>query len=309
MSVTIRDTSYDIAYSPRLEGVDRDTAILLARVEKSGIAPPQLTLSVPEAHDTWVIGPPYVKKVFVGGVQDAEKVAFTVSGGARTEPVPANASYVSVIWDRPALGRHTFTMSADARRGLGEKDRASISYSVEVFPAAFVSPPPQRAFWGIPYAFNGQIAGIGTLDLAVEHGHDGLILGRRPVVPPDTVVAQRDWDILFFRVLYRGNVIKEHRVTLESPPPPQIRWVQQNLDRSKNAFMITAESADPLGGPVALSLQSEPSGIATLDRLRGTRFVITIDLRNRPPAMFIKLTATDRFGGRSVSAKQFNVPQ
>jgi hypothetical protein len=309
MKVSIRDTTYEIAYSPRLESVDRDTAILFARVEKSGIVPPQLTLSVPESHDAWVIGPPYVKKIFAGGVEDAGKVAFGVSGGGRIEPGPAGASFVSLTWDQPDLGRHTFVVNADARRGLGEKDKASISFSVEIFPASFAVSPPQRGFWGIPYIFNGQIAGLSTLDLAVECGHDGQILEKRPVIPPDTVIPQRGWNALMFRVLYRGNAIKEHRVALESPPPPQIRWVQQNLDRSRNVFVITAESGDPLGGSVSLSLQSEPSGIAALDRIRGTRFTITVDLKNRPAAIFLKLTATDRFGGQSVSAKQFNIPQ
>jgi hypothetical protein len=180
---------------------------------------------------------------------------------------------------------------------------------VEVFPASFAVPPPARGFWGIPYIFNGQIAGLGTLDLAVESGHDGQILTTRPVVPPDTVVPQRGWSSLLFRVLYRGNPIKEQRVKLEAPPPPQIRWVQQTLDRSRNAFVIAAECADPLGGAVSLSLQSEPSGIVSLDRIRGTRFTITVNLATHPPAVFLKLIATDRFGGQSVSSKQFNIPQ
>ena len=309
MKVSIRDTTYEIAYSPRLESVDRDTVVLFARVEKSGIVPPQVTLSVPEAHDAWVIGPPYVKKVFVGGVEDARRVAFGVSGGGRIDPGPPGASFVTLTWDQPVLGRRTFVVSADARRGMGEKDRASTSFSVEVFPASFAVPPPARGFWGIPYVFNGQIAGLGTLDMAVESGHDGQILTTRPVVPPDTVIPQRGWNSLLFRVLYRGNPIKEQRVKLEAPPPPQIRWVQQTLDRSRNAFVIAAECADPLGGAVSLSLQSEPSGIVSLDRIRGTKFTITVNLATHPPAVFLKLTATDRFGGQSVSSKQFNIPQ
>jgi hypothetical protein len=309
MRVSIRDTTYQIAYSPRLESVDRDTVILLAKVEKSGIVPPQLTLSVPETHDSWVIGPPYIKKIFVGGVQDVGRVAFAVSGNGRIEAGPAGASFASLLWDQPALGRHTFVVNADARRGLGEKDRATVTFTVEVFPASFTVTPSQRGYWGIPYVFHGQIAGLSSLDLAVEHGHDGQVFEKKPVLPPDTVLPQRGWNTLLFRVLYRGNPIKEHRVPLESPPPPQIRWVQQNLDRSRNVFVITAESGDPLGGPVSLSLQTEPSGIATLDRIRGTRFTVTIDLKNHPSAVFLKLVATDRFGGQSTSAKQFNIPQ
>jgi hypothetical protein len=309
MKVSIRDTTYEIQYSPRLENVDRDTTVLIAKVEKTGITPPQLTLSVPDANESWVIGPPYNKKIFVGGIQEVSGISVTVDGDGRIERSAAPASFVTFVWDRPSLGRHSFAVAADARRGLGEKDRARISFNVQVYPASFASPPSPRGYWGIPYVFDGQISGLNPLDLAIEASHDGQTLGSRPVVPKDTLIPQRTWTFMLFRVLYRGSAIKEHRASIESPPPPQIRWVQQNLDRTRNAFVISAESADPLGGPVTLSLQSEPSGIASLDRIRGTRFTVTIDLRNKPAAVFLKLTATDRFGGKSTSAKQFNVPQ
>ena len=309
MKVSIRDTTYQVQYSQRLEHVDRDTTILIAKVEKSGIAPPQLTLSIPDANDSWVVGPPFTKKIFVGGVQDVNGITCAADGPGRIERPSGTAAYVTFVWDRPSLGRHMFSVATDARRGLGEKDRAKISFTVQVFPASFTTPPPSRGYWGIPYVFDGQIAGLNPLDVAVERSHDGQSLGAKPVVPKDTIVPQRTWNALAFRVLYRGSVIKEHRVALETPPPPQIRWVQQNLDRTKNTFVITTESTDPIGGPVKLSLQSEPSGIATIDKIRGSRFTITIDLRNRPAAVFLKLTATDQFGGQSVSAKQFNIPQ
>jgi hypothetical protein len=309
MKVSIRDTTYEVQYSKRLEKVDRDTVTLLARVEKSGIAPPQLTLSVPDANDAWVVGPPFTKKIFVGGVQDVGGVSFAPGGSGRIERSAGAPSYVTFVWDRPTLGRHTFAVTADARRGLGPKDRAQIGFAVQVFPATFSTPPAGRGYWGIPYVFDGQIAGLNPLDVAVDVSHDGQTLHTKPVLPRDTLIPQRSWNSLAFKVLYKGSIIKEHRVPLEMPPPPQIRWVQQNLDRTANTFVITAESTDPIGGPVKLSLQSEPSGIATMDRIRGTRFRISIDLRNKPPAVFLKLTATDQFGGQSVSSKQFNIPR
>ncbi len=309
MKVTIRDTTYQVQYSPRLERVDRDTVVLYAHVVKGGIVPPQLTLSVPDANDSWVVGPPFTKKIFVGGVQDVGGVSFSTDAPGRVEQSPGNAAYITFVWDRPSLGRHSFSVAADARRGLGGKDRAAITFTVQVYPASFTTLPATRGYWGIPYVFDGTIAGISPLDLAVETIHVGQSLGTRPVIPKDTVIPQRSWNSLGFRVLYRGSIIKEHRVPLESPPPPQVRWVQQTLDRAKNVFFIIAESADPLGGPVRLSLQSEPSGIATLDRVRGTRFTITVNLQTKPAAVFLKLVATDQFGGQAVSTKQFNIPQ
>jgi hypothetical protein len=309
MKVQIRDTTYVVQYSERLKSVDTDTAYLIAKVEKSGIAPPQITLSVQETNDTWVLGPAFVKKIFVGGVQDISGVSFSVTPPARIERSAEDRSFVQCVWDKPELGKRSFTVSVDAHRGLGAKDVATVAFGVQVFPASFGTLPSDKGFWGIPYVFDGQIAGLGPLDLSVEATRDGQPLGTKPVVPKDTVVPQQGWKSLSFTVLYRGSPIKTHRVTLQSPPPPQIRWVQQNLDRSRSVFLISAESSDPIGGPVRLSLQSEPSGIATLDKIRGTRFTITIDLKGRPSAVFLKLIATDQFGGQGISSKQFNIPQ
>ena len=308
MEVAIRDTAYLIPYSERLEKVDRDTAVLLAKVVKSGVVPPQLTLSVADAHDNWVLGPPYKKKVFVGGVEDLQKVSFGASAPATIERNPGGESFVTFVWERPTIGKKTFTVSADANRGLGEKDRSSTSFGVEVLPPVFVSVPSNKGFWGIPYVFDGQITGLAPLELTLEARHDGQILGTKPVVPKDTIVPDRKWNSLSFKVLYRGASIKEHSVALSAPPPPQIKWVQQNFDRDRNVFLITAACSDPVGGPVRMSLQSQPSGIAQLDKIRGTMFTVTINLEGKPSAVFLKLTATDQYGGQSTSAKQFNMP-
>jgi hypothetical protein len=85
--------------------------------------------------------------------------------------------------------------------------------------------------------------------------------------------------------------------------------VQQNLDRARNVFLITVASADPTGGPVRMSVEAQPSGIAQLDKIRGTSFTINVNLAGKPSAVFLKLTATDQYGGRSTSSKQFNIPQ
>jgi hypothetical protein len=124
------------------------------------------------------------------------------------------------------------------------------------------------------------------------------------VITPD-----RKWSKLAFKVLYRGNLIKEHQATLSAPPPPQIKWVQQNLDRGNNSFVITAAAVDALGGPVRMSIESQPQGLVTMDKVRGTSFKISINLSSKPSAIFLKLTATDAYGGTSVSSKQFNIPQ
>ena len=58
-----------------------------------------------------------------------------------------------------------------------------------------------------------------------------------------------------------------------------------------------------------MSVQSEPQGIAQLDRIKGTSFTVTVNLGGKPSAVFLKLSATDQYGGQSVSAKQFNIPQ
>jgi hypothetical protein len=309
MRVRIGDTSYVIPYSGPLEAIDRDTTVLLAKVVKAGIVPPQLTLSVQETEENWVLGPAYRKKVFVGGAENLQRVSYTVGGPARLELPSGPGSYATVVWDKPVLGKHSFTVTANANRGFGEKDRATVTFGVDVLPATFVSTPPSKGFWGIPYTFDGQLVGLNPLDITVEVQHDGQSLGVKPVVPKVSVTPERNWNSLLFRVLYHETVIKEHRVSLSAPPPPQIRWVQQNLDRARNVFLITVTSADPTGGPVRMSIDAQPSGIAQLDKLRGTTFTINVNLAGKPSAVFLKLTATDQYGGRSTSSKQFNIPQ
>ncbi len=309
MRVAIGDTSYVIPYNESLMRVDRDTALLVAKVTKSGVVPPQLTLSVQETQENWVLGPPYKKKIFVGGIEDLRKASFSVGVPGRIEAVSATGSYVTLVWDRPTLGRRSFTVASNANRGFGEKDRASVTLGVEVFPATFISAPFGKAYWGIPYQFDGQLVGLNPLDLTVEASHDGQSLGVKPAVPKVSLTPDRTWNSLLFKVLYRDVVVKEHRVPVTSPPPPQIRWVQQNLDRSRNVFTISVACSDPTGGPVRLSLLSQPSGIARLDKVMGTAFTVTVNLEGKPPAVFIKLSATDQYGGQSVSTKQFNIPQ
>ncbi len=309
MRVTIKDTTYVVPYSARLEKVDRDTTVLIAKVEKSGVIAPQLTLSVQDPKDNWVIGVPLRKKVFVSGVEEVGRVSFSAGPLASIERGTAGSSFVTLVWEKPTLGPHSFTVSGNANRGLGEKDRASTSFVVDVDPATFSNTPPAKGFWGIPYVFDGQIVGVNPLDLSFESAHDGRVIGSKPVIPKDTLVPDRNWNSLSYKVVYHGTVIKEHRVSLSAPPPPQIKWVQQNLDRSRNMFLISATSSDPIGGAVRMSLQAQPPGIAQLDKIKGTNFTITINLENRPPAVFLKLTATDQYGGQSTSAKQFNVPQ
>jgi hypothetical protein len=85
--------------------------------------------------------------------------------------------------------------------------------------------------------------------------------------------------------------------------------VQQNLDRTKNVFTISVTSADPTGGPVKMSIESQPPGIAQMDKIRGTAFTINVNLAGNPTAVFLKLTATDQYGGQSTSSKQFNIPR
>jgi hypothetical protein len=305
MRLNIRDTSYAIQYSERLARIDRDTTILVASVTKSGLDPLPLRLNTERAHDTWVLGPPYAKRIFIGGVESPDKVSFD-AGPFRVERNPADRSFVTLVWDHPALGSHAFTASAGAGRGLGQADRASLSFTVEVLPPAFVNPSAEKSFFGIPYAFDGQIVGINPIDLAYETLHDGQSMGTRPVVPKETVVPERGWHTLAFRVLYHGTPVKEHRVPVEPPPPPQIRWVQQQLDRAHGTFVITVACCDPAGGPVKMSVESQPSGIARLDKMRGTAFTITVNLDGKPGAVFLKLSAVDQYGGEAKSTKQFN---
>jgi hypothetical protein len=305
MRLNIRDTSYEIQYSDRLARIDRDTTILLASVTKSGLDPIPLCLSSERAHDTWVLGPSYAKRVFIGGVESPDKVSFDASP-FRVERNAQDRSSVTLVWDHPSLGAHTFKASAAAGRGLGQADRASISFSVDILPPTFVNPSADRSFFGIPYAFDGQIVGINPIDLSVETLHDGQSIGTKPVVPKESIVPERSWHTLAFRVLYHGTAVKEHRITVEPPPPPQIKWVQQQLDRSRNAFVINVACSDPAGGPVKMSIESQPSGIARLDKMRGTSFVITVSLDGKPGAVFLKLSAVDQYGGEAKSTKQFN---
>lgn len=213
------------------------------------------------------------------------------------------------MWEKPSLGKRSFTVAADANRGFGEKDRATVTFGVEVLPATFVTSPSNKGFWGIPYTFDGQLVGLNPLDITVEIQRDGQSLGVKPVVPKVIVTPERGWNSLLFKIFYREAVIKEHRVSLSAPPPPQIRWVQQNLDRAKKVFMISVASADPTGGPVKMSIESQPPGIAQMDKIRGTAFTINVNLAGNPTAVFLKLTATDQYGGQSTSSKQFNIPR
>jgi hypothetical protein len=308
MRVRVGDTSYVIPYSGALATIDRDTTTLIATVVRAGVIPPQLTLSVQESQENWVLGPAYRKKVFVGGVERLERVSFSVGGPARIEVGTGPSAYATLVWDKPVLGKRSFTVSADAHRGFGEKDRAKVAFNVDVLPATFVSTPPSKGFWGIPYTFDGQLVGLNPLDITVDILHDGQSMGVKPVVPKVLVKPERNWSTLVFKILYRETAIKEHKVSLSAPPPPQIRWVQQNLDRDRNVFTIKVASEDPTGGPVRMSIEAQPSGIAKLDRIQSTTFTITVDLSGKPSALFLKLTATDQYGGRSTSSKQFNIP-
>jgi hypothetical protein len=309
MQVRIRDTSYLIAYSPRLEKVDRDTTVLLAHVIRSGEEPIQLTLSIEEARENWVLGVPFRKKIFMGGVEEPWRAIFNAGGGVDFEKAADKGSYVTFVWQHPTPGRREFSVTADANRGLGPRDKAITKFTVDVVPPAYVNPPSPKGFWGLPYTFDAQVAGLNPIDISVESLHDGESMGVKPAVPKIVITPDKKWNTLAFKVLYRGNLIKEHLATLSAPPPPQIRWVQQNLDRGSNLFVITAAAADPLGGPVRMSVESQPQGLVTMDKVRGTTFRISVNLSSKPSAVFLKLTATDVYGGTSVSSKQFNIPQ
>lgn len=306
MRVAIRDTSYEIQYSDRLQKIDRDTTVLIASVVKTGLEPTQLALSTDRARDTWVLGPPYTKRVFVGGVESPERVTFD-AGPLRVERNPAERSFVTLVWDHPSLGAKTFTVHGSANRGIGDKDHAATSFTVEVLPPTFANNSSTRGYWGIPYVFDGQIVGVNPIDLSVEFAHDGTTVWTRPVVPRDTVVPDRSWRTMAFRVLYHGSLVKEHRATVEAPPPPQIRWVKQELDRSQNTLIVSVACADPAGGPVKMSLESQPGGIARLDKIRGTNFTVTVNLEGKPAGVFLKLTAVDQYGGQGNSTRQFSL--
>jgi hypothetical protein len=307
MKVMIRDTTYSIPYSESLERVDRDTTLLVARVEKSGIDPLELTLSVQEVEENWVLGPPYRKKIFVGGVEDIGRVAFTGQSPGHIER--DGNSFVTLVWDNPSLGAQRFVVTGDAGRGLGEKDRSTVDFSVHVVPPAFVAQPPAKGFWGVPYIFDGRISGLNPLDLSVEIAHDGSMIRTKDVAGKDTVIPQKDWKSLELKVFHHGFPIKEHRAAIASPPPPQVRWLRQEIDRASNFFTVSISASDAVNGPVRISMEAQPSGIARIDKLRGTTFTITVDLQTKPTAVFLKLTASDQYGGSTVSTKQFNIPQ
>jgi hypothetical protein len=309
MKVQIGDTSYNIPYSQALAGVDRDTTSFFVKVIKGGLEKQQVTLSVTDPHENWVVGPPYQKKVFIGNLASMQGVTFNVSGGGRIEKSQSGESYLTFNWDQPKQGKHSFTVSVDANRGGAAKDRATTTFDVDVRAAIFNTVPPEKWFWGIPYKFDGQIAGLNPLDLTVESNHDGQALGVQPVLPAFSITPAKGWNSLSFSVKYHGTTIKEHKVTLVAPPPPQVKWVQQNLDKDRGVYFIQFTSADASGGPVTASLQSQPSGIAKVDRIKGTTFTITVDLKEKPSSVFLKLTVTDQYGGQATSSKQFNLPQ
>ncbi|MFI5252734.1 MAG: hypothetical protein ACHQQQ_09925 [Bacteroidota bacterium] len=309
MSVKIGDSTYSIPYSDALADVDRDTTALLVKVVKGGLAKEQINLSVTDVHETWVVGPAFQKKIFIGGIASMQGVSYNVTGGGKLEKSTTGESYLTFLWDSPKQGKHSFTVTVDAERGGGSKDRASTTFDVDVRPALFNRPPAEKWFWGIPYQFDGQIAGINALNLTVQSFHDGQPLATQPALPPFMITPAKGWGSLSFNVQYHGVTIKEHRVSLTAPPPPQVKWVQQNLDRGREAYNIQFTSTDASGGLVTASLQSQPSGIATIDRIRGTSFTITVSLKDKPTSVFLKLTVTDQYGGQATSSKQFNLPQ
>jgi hypothetical protein len=309
VKVQIGDTSYSIPFSEALAGVDRDTTSFFVKVIKGGLEKQQITLSVTDPHENWVVGPPYQKKVFIGNVASMQGVTFNVSGGGRIEKSQSGESYLTFYWDQPKQGKHSFTVSVDANRGGGVKDRTNTTFDVDVRAAIFNIVPPERWFWGIPYKFDGQIAGLNPLDLSVESAHDGQAISVQPVLPAFTITPAKGWGYLAFSVKYHGITIKDHKVTLVAPPPPQVKWVQQTLDKGREVYLIQFTSADASGGPVTASLQSQPSGIAKIDRIKGTSFTITVDLKDKPSSVFLKLIITDQYGGQAASSKQFNLPQ
>ena len=307
MAVMIGDSLRHIPYSPRFLAVDWDSTDLIVKVIKSGLEKQQITLNVAESNDHWVLGLPYTKKVYVGGIETMVSITATLNGDGHIEH-PAGENYFLYTWDRPTTGKHSITVNVDANRGAGAKDKASTTFAVDVRPPSFTNAPGTKGFWGIPYIFDGQIGGINPLDLTVEYAHDGQPIGSGPAVPVTTITPTRGWKSLAFTVKYRGNIIKEHKAELSAPPPPQVRWTQQNLDKAQNLFMVQFTCTDAAGGPVSISIQSQPSGTATLDRIKGTNFTIKVNLSTNPSSVFIKLVATDQYGGQSTSSKQFVIP-
>jgi hypothetical protein len=305
----IKDTTYVIPYSPQLEDVDRDTVLLVAKITKSGIDPLQFAVSVQDREESWILGPPYSKKIFISGVEDAAKVTFTPPAGTRIERSSDGSAFVVLTWERPVLGKRSFRVTANANRGFGGKDLASVDFSVAVLPPSFVSEPSPKGFWGIPYSFDGRIQGLNPVDLAVSVLHNSQVVSSGPATQKLTFTPERNWTSIDYRITYRGHVIKEHPVTLTAPPPPQIKWLGQELDKAQNVFKINVTSSDAADGPVRLSVEAQPSGLARLDKISGKNFVVSINLESKPTAVFLKLVALDQYGGRSVSTKQFNIPQ
>ena len=56
-----------------------------------------------------------------------------------------------------------------------------------------------------------------------------------------------------------------------------------------------------------MSLESQPGGIARLDKIRGTNFTVTVNLDGKPAGVFLKLTAVDQYGGQGNSSRQFSL--
>ena len=305
----IKDTTYTIPYSPQLEDVDRDTVLLVAKVEKSGTDPLQFAVTVQDRQESWILGPPYSKKVFISGVQDVQRVSFTAPQGTRIERSPSGEAFVTMTWDRPVLGKREFTIAANANRGFGSKDNATVSFSVDILPPSFVSEPSPNGFWGIPYEFDGRIQGLNPVDLSVSVLHNDTEVASAPATTKNVFVPERNWTELEYRITYRGHIIKTHTVTLTAPPPPQIRWLGQELDRSQGAFRIKVGATDAAGGAVRLSIEAQPINVARVDKISGKDFTISVNLESHPTAVFLKVTAVDQYGGRSVSTKQFNIPQ
>ena len=307
--LTIKDTTYSIPYSPQLEDVDRDTVRLVARVEKSGIDPLQFGITVQDRQESWILGPPYSKKIFISGAEDAARVTFTAPAGTQIERPPDGGAYVVMTWARPVLGKRNFQVVANANRGFGGKDQASVSFSVDILPPSFVTEPSPKGFWGIPYTFDGRIQGLNPVDLSVSVMHNNAEVASGSATTRNTFVPERNWAALDYRISYRGHIIKTHSVALSAPPPPQIRWLGQELDRSQGVFKIRVGSTDAADGPVRLSIEAQPLNVARIDKISGREFTITVSLESNPSAVFLKVTSVDQYGGRSVSTKQFNVPR
>jgi hypothetical protein len=305
----IKDTTYTMPYSPKLEDVDRDTVLLIAKVEKSGIDPLQFAVTVQDRDENWILGPPYSKKIFISGVEDAERVTFSAPAGTRIERPAGGGAFVTLVWDQPVVGKRAFNVLANAQRGYGGKDHASVQFSVDVLPPSFITEPSPGGFWDIPYTFDGRIQGLNPVDLLVSIVHENTEVASGPATRKTAVTPGRGWSSMDCRVSYRGHVVKSHRVALAAPPPPQIRWTGQELDRALNVFKINVGATDAADGPVRLSIEAQPLNVARVDKLSGKSFTISVNLAEKPSAVFLKVTALDQYGGRSVSTKQFNIPQ